>query len=330
MTTARLQIRRVLCPTDFSEFSDRALGHAIQISRWFHSRISALHVIPYVIPAGAGDMPYFPAPATASPEVRASERRELRRFAAPAERAGVAVEMELREGDPAREIARSAQDLPADLVVMGTHGRGGFERLLLGSVTEEVLRRSPCPVLTVCHGDRPPAEGPALFRRILCATDLSASSGNTLEFALSMAEEEGAELYLLHVLEGLDAAFGQPAPFGALFEGPRRSELAEEARERMRKAVPDEARLWCRISEEVVAGRAHEQILGAANERKADLIVVGTHGGGAVERLFFGSTAGHVVRGATCPVVTVPPLKRAPVAEHLEHHEPVAEPAPTR
>ena len=83
----------------------------------------------------------------------------------------------------------------------GTHGRAGFEHLLLGSVTEKLLRRAPCPVLTVCHAQKPSAKR-QLFRRIVCAADLTDDSAHTVAFALSAAEENEARVILLHVLDG--------------------------------------------------------------------------------------------------------------------------------
>lgn len=308
MAPARIQVRIVLCPTDFSDYSARALRHATFLSRWFESRLSVLHVIPYVIPAGVGDMPYLPAPRTSSAAVRENELRELRRFAALAEEEGATVEAEIREGDPAHEISTWTAESPAGLVVMGTHGRTGLERLLLGSVTEEVLRRAACPVLTVA---RTTDRQPGVFRRILCATDLRDVSANTIDFALSLAEEGESELVLVHVLEGLEPAFGQPVPLGVPLDGPRPADFEGDALQRLRKAVPKDARAFCHVEEVVVAGRARDEILRLAAERNADLVVVGAQWHHPVDRVFFGSTSRHVVRNARCPVLSVPGTQRA-------------------
>jgi nucleotide-binding universal stress UspA family protein len=99
-------------------------------------------------------------------------------------------------------------------------------------------------------------------------------------------------------------------------EGPRREELEKDALARLRAAAPDEARTWCQVTEKVRAGCAHEEILRLAAEKKADLIVVGSHGRGPLERMFFGSTSRHVVRGAACPVLSVPAAKPARVSGH--------------
>jgi nucleotide-binding universal stress UspA family protein len=186
--TERIQIERILCPTDFSEFSVRALRHATALARRFGARLTVLHVIPQWVPYTHAPA-YFPGPMLANPALCRHVEQDVREFAAPAIEAGVPVETMLREAEPWREIQAVAEELPADLVVMGTHGRGGFEQLLLGAVAEKVLRRAPCPVLTVCHEEGRTWEAPGLIRRILCATDLSEASGPTIRYALSLAEE---------------------------------------------------------------------------------------------------------------------------------------------
>ena len=117
---------------------------------------------------------------------------------------GAAIECVAVEGNVAPEIVRLARELPADLIVMGTHGRTGFDRLMLGSVTERILRKAPCPVLTVPRRapDAVPV-GPVLFKRILCAIDYSPSAMKALTYATSLAEQAGAHLTAVHVLEHL-------------------------------------------------------------------------------------------------------------------------------
>jgi nucleotide-binding universal stress UspA family protein len=195
---------------------------------------------------------------------------------------------------------------------MGTHGRSGFEHLLLGSAAERVLRTAPCPVLTVREKplDRLNA---SLFRRILCAVDLSEASERTLDMALSLAEETLARVTLLHVVEGRLGESGpelyRPVPETARL----RRQLVDEAKERLQRAG-QRAHGFCEVSERVEAGSAWRRILGAAEETYADLIVMGAHAHGAVGRVFFGSTANQVVRHATCPVLTVREMRPAPPA----------------
>ena len=305
-------IKRILCPTDFSLFSDRALRHAMALAKRFDAPLHVVHVIPPLYPT-SGTSYYFPAPILGS-EVRQVVQEEMRRFVAPADEARVPVETQIRDGQPWREIQAAAEELPADLVVMGTHGAGGFERLFLGSVTERVLRRLPCPVLTVCHEEGLTWEAPGLVRKILCATDLQESSPGTISFALALATRFEASLTLLHVVEGAsDTPF---APLlGDLDHARFQAELVGIAREKMAKAVPEEVRSHGpALDERVSVGRASEEILKLATEQRADLIVMGTQGRGPLGRMLFGSTAHQVVRHATCPVLTVRPTTTRPRA----------------
>jgi nucleotide-binding universal stress UspA family protein len=302
MLATRLQVDRILCPTDFSDFSAKAFGYAAALASRFEARLHVLHVLPGVVIATGG--PYFPA--TRAMHDRAENA--LQEFVRPACQAGVTVATELREGDAWREIQARAAALPADLIVMGTHGRSGFEHLLLGSVAEKVLRRASCPVLTVCHDETRTWREPALFRRILCAADLSESMPLAITFALSLAAEQQAELTLLHVLDGLQVY--APTPEYATL----RHDFEESARRQLEAAVAAAAREWCTVQHRVTVGRAHREIVNVARELKADLIVMGTQSHGPVSRLFFGSTSHHVVREAGCPVLTVRPLPPRPKA----------------
>ena len=235
---------------------------------------------------------------------------------------GVAIETRVRRGDVWREIMAEAEELPADLVVMGTHGRSGFEHLLLGSVTEKVVRRATCPVLTVGNLPAPPRVGP-LFRRILCAADLTEASAHTIGVALSLAEENQAAVTLLNVIESLpDQASGARLYLAVPEIGPLRRDLTEQARERLRGAVPDESRDWCEVRERVDVGTAWRAILRAAEETDADLIVMGAHAHGPLGRVFFGSTSSHVVRQAACPVLVVRETKARRPGRFVREAEP--------
>ena len=302
MAPTRIEIDRILCPVDFSEFSGAALERAVRLGNWFDARVEVLHVIPFLpfaAPAGLGPV-YVPGPGAMGREQAAQAIADL---VAPFLGA-VPIETKVLEGDPWRVIQEEAEALPADLLVIGTHGRSGFEHLLLGSVTEKVLRRAPCPVLTVSHEAASTPTGP-LFRRILCAAALTQASEHTLDVALSLATENYARITLLHVMETLPGDAGSGLYLALPEIGTLRSDLVAEARAQLRKAVPDAARSFCGVSERVESGSAWKGILRVADEMDADLIVMGAHTLGAVGRMFFGSTASHVVRGATCPVLVI-------------------------
>ena len=254
-STTRIDIRRILSPTDFSASSSRAFDHAMTVAAWYEAALTVLHVLP---------------------------------------------------DKPASEIVAAAGELPADLVVMGTHGRGGFRRLVLGSVAESVLRTAPCPVLTV-PPHAPDHPGPMFLKRLLCATDFSPASEAAVRYAVSLAEEAQACLLLVHVLDRTRSA-GTLGPDGA--EVDPEADIEQAARAQLRRTLPPEARDWCLPVEIVTCGKVAPEILRLAREREAGLIVMGVHGRSLLDPMALGSATHTVVREATCPVLTVRPTVR--------------------
>jgi nucleotide-binding universal stress UspA family protein len=299
-----ITVSRILCPVDFSDHSRRALEHAALLARWYGASIRVLHVHTFV-PPPPSRLPGWARPRLTDEE-RAHYLKEMRDLAAPALGSGAEPGLSLVEGDPIVEILETAAAERADLIVMGTHGRGGFQRLVLGSLTEKVLRRASCPVLTVPPRAAGPegAERPA-FGRILCPVDFSEASLTALEYALALARESRARITLLHAIEGLAEAEPLERAGSTVAEWLRFQE--ERARRRLEELVPAGARDWCEPEVAVAIGRAHREILRAAEAGRAELIVMGVLGRGALDLALFGSTTQQVVRQAGCPVLTVRP-----------------------
>jgi nucleotide-binding universal stress UspA family protein len=304
-----LTIGRILCPIDFSETSMHAVDLATHVAGWYESRITGLHAVtPLVAP--------YPGLAAVDPRTdlptQEAERRRLcgavsQAFGA-ARDAGIAVDVLVNVGQPAREILDCAATLPAHLIVMGTHGLSGFEHLLLGSVAEKVLRKATCPVLTVPPRVRATPAPP--FKRVLCAVDFSPSSLHGFEFALSLAEEADAALTIAHILEWPWEEPPAPAfetlPLEQAFSlAAYRREREADAAARLAALIPEEARNWCTPGTQIRHGKPYIQILELAAEEQADLIVIGVRGRSAIDMAVFGSTTAQVVRRATCPVLTV-------------------------
>jgi nucleotide-binding universal stress UspA family protein len=205
----------------------------------------------------------------------------------------------VESGPPANRILTRAGALPADLIVIGTHGAGGFEHLVLGSVAEKVLRKAACPVLTVPHHARTTSRMP--FKRLLCPVDFSESSLAALEFAFSLAQEGDAELTILHVFDaGEESLTDRPINVPEY-----RRQLEHDLTVKLDALVPDSVRSWCRPLTRTAHGKAYREILGIATEENCDLIVMGVHGRNALDLMLFGSTTNQVVRRATCPVLTL-------------------------
>jgi nucleotide-binding universal stress UspA family protein len=297
-TTRRISIERILCPIDFSDTSHHALAHAAAMARWHDARLTMLYVFPYL---PAMDLPPLPLEDADRERILA----KMRQSAAIVPRE-VRVDCQVQEAQLTHEaIVSQVEATGADMLVMGTHGRSGFQRVFLGSVTEKVIRKVQCPTLVVpprAHDIAPDA--PVQFHRILCPTDFLASSLKAFEYAIGMAEESDAQLTLLHVVEML-AAMGQE-PFLADDQYARlRGATIADARRRLSALIPEDTRAYCTIDAVVVEGRAYKQILCHAKERQSDLIVMGVHGRGAIDLFLFGSTTHHILRASTCPVLVV-------------------------
>ena len=234
-----IEIRRILCPTDLSDIAPRAFDHALALARFHQAEVELAYVSEPLLPGPVAPASYPPW-AVLDPAVRGRLQSALEALAAPATQTlGVPVRVERRtRAASSTEILDRARAWPADVVVMGTHGRGGFERWVLGSVTEKVLRKAPCPVLTV----PPPAgglhpEGSVLFRRIVCPVDFSGASLAALGYALKLAEESCAEITVLHVLEWL--VEDEPGAKIAGFDVPEfRRYLEQDARDRLQEGRP--------------------------------------------------------------------------------------------
>lgn len=291
-----VETRSILVPIDFSDGARAAVDHAAALGQGLGARLTALHVIPRV--TTYEPLPTFPVAAPFDPEAQERLRGDARRFVTPAGSQQPLAEIVLREGDPADEILAAAA-AGVDLIVLGRHGRRGFEHWLLGSVTERVVRKSDRPVLVV-----PPLARPPAFARVLCALDLSESSAAILEYAGGIARLMRGELIVLHVADGFH--WYEPGPIAGVDVEAVRRALEESAREHLARlitrCVPEGAPVDVRVR----FGRAHHEIEQVAAQ-SADLVVVGASSGSAMHSFFFGSTAQHVLRSGVCPVLLFRP-----------------------
>ena len=302
-----VMIKRILCPIDFSESSRHAFDRAIAVARAYGASVSVLHVLPE--PVGVLTTPFGPeGPGSFGlPTVdREHMLGELSRFLATERNIGVPIDYHVSEAAAVhKQILAQAEKGAADLVVLGTHGRSGVDRLFFGSVAEKVLRTSHLPVMTVpprVREDIPWAGDP--FKRILYATDFSHGSKAALHYAASFARHGAAQLIALHVVEAIPV--WNAATAGVSFDIARYlASLEADAANRLHDAVPHWVRLECDTVDVITTGKPYVQLLRIAAERGADLIVMSVHGRTALDRLVFGSTTEQIVRRAECPVLTV-------------------------
>lgn len=294
-------IRCIVCPVDLSPASAPALHRARALARWYEAELLVLHALPVVVPVSA--LPPGPAieplGGPVSLEATAEELRAFVAFELGADEPAVPL---VQVGPTVTAVVDVARERGADLIVMGTHGRGGFRHAVLGSTAESVLRDAPCPVLTVSPGVRGVPAVPAPFQRIVCAVDFSEASLAGVEYALALARQGDAAILLVHVLE--EAPNLPVAPWAASPQE-HRADLERQASHRLAGLVPADAGDWCKAEALVSEGEVGRQILSAADRASADVIVLGVHERGRVSLLVFGSTAHDVLRYATCPVLTV-------------------------
>jgi nucleotide-binding universal stress UspA family protein len=295
-----IDVHRILCPVDFSEYSTRALSYAAKLATWYSAKLLVLHVMPPLPPSSASGL---------AGTARTLTERNLGAAVDAVRAPALDVDVELAEsGEAAAVILARAESFGADVVVMGSHGRSGVQRVLLGSVVETLLHKSRCPVLAVPgHVDPAHLASGAALREIVCAVDLAAPSLAALAYALSMAEEADAHLTLLHVIEVPPELLHQPEPpYSAFDVNAVRADAEADALNRLRKLIPEHARDYCTIETSVLEGGVSRQVLRLAENRRADLIVLGVHGRNRLDLAVFGSNSKDIVRQATCPVLIVP------------------------
>ena len=302
-----MAIAHILCPIDRSSVSRRAFDYAVSLARWCGARLTVLEVIDLTPPAAAAAIPEM---LLIPDEIRQGVRDELTALVAPAVAAGVAADIRIEDGRVADRILHAAADAAADLIVVGTHGRSGVQRLVLGSVAEKVVRQAACPVLTVPPGDAHVPSATAPFQTILCPTDFSDASTAALAVAAGLAGEARATLLLLHVVEWPFGHTLGPDPVTAL-----RESLVAQAQRDLAPLVPPRRHGVPPAEALTVVGHPGLRVVEIARDRSIDLIVMGVSGRGAVDLAVLGSTAHRVLREASCPVLTVrvtPAVRPAP------------------
>jgi nucleotide-binding universal stress UspA family protein len=296
-----VEFKKVLCPIDLSELSIRSLAYAGAFAKLYDGELTALHVVPTFEPmevrAGALYDPVRIVNPMSREEVLERLRQALGAAGVPTAHATLVTEA----GEDAATIVDQAVTRRSDLVIMGTHGRSGFNRLLLGSVTEKVLRASPCPVLTV--PPHAPAARPSdvAIRRILCPIDFSSAALQAFGFALDLARRTNASVNVLYVLEWLPEE--EPRSLAHFNVPEYRQYLMGNARQQLEALIAQESPSAA-TDGTVVIGRAHREIVRAA-DTGVDLIVMGAQGRGGHVLPAFGSTTQQVVRVASCPVLSV-------------------------
>ena len=296
-----LAVRKILFPTDFSRCSEKAMNHALLFAKSFGAELHFLHAV--VLRQGplTDTQEDFPGEEELLRHMFEVSGSELGKLTAGDETAEITVREETRRGYSAGAVILDyADEIDADMIVMGTHGYRGPMRFFLGSVAEEVVRHAKCPVLTLGKQEEP-ADLHA-WTKILAPVDFSEHSERAVRTAKELAARYGASVELLHVIQSqpLPTIYGPAAIGEGVLERLRTQSLTEMEHLSARAGGPE-----VEIENTVTYGYPSARINEFAEQNGCDLIVLPTHGLTAIERFLLGSTTEKVVRGAHVPVLTV-------------------------
>ena len=299
----KVHIKTIVCTTDFSDFSNRAIPFGVALAKEFGAKLYLCHVIDLSSVAMYGEG--FSDPLMLESKITDYAHEHLQDLIGDTD---ISWESLTSVGHTADEIAHIAKEKAADLVVSATHGRSGLKRLILGSVTERLMRTLPCPMYIVRSLERDPA-APVMaemkLKRILIGCDFSTDSDLAVQYGLSLAQEFQTELYLAHVLE--PTVYKDMLTQAAGVPDSDREGLRDQLARKLEGMVPDEAKQWCTPETVLLAGHPSDELTKYAVVNKMDLIVLGVRGHSVMESLLVGSTTDRVVRQAPCPVLSVRP-----------------------
>lgn len=284
-----IHVKNIMVPVDFSEPSKKAVNYGLSLASEFDSRLVLAHIAPF---------------DTAQYE---RAKVQLLQLIPPEYRDKLDFEIIVKAGDVRSELLAAVEEKAIDLVVMGSRGRSYFERMLLGSVTERMLRKLHVPVLTISDLD-PEKEihvpGIIPVRRIVYAADLSDGSEAGLEFSIRLARGLDAHLTVVHAMQALDIAlYGMET---TAFMPDYTAVANAQATEKLSKMVALVSDGSVPITTALVSGVPYEAINRVAEQNDADLIVINLQGKGRLERALLGTTAERVIRTAKVPVLSLP------------------------
>lgn len=280
-------VKNMLVPTDLGETSVRAMNYASAFAERLGAKVTFLYVDPIAYPVD-----YFGETASllvsTTREHQAKLRAEVEKFVEPTF-GGRPYRIEISSGLPVPMIVRAADEYDADMLVIGTHGRRGWRRALLGSVAEGVLHGSRCPVLSVSSAETPNGR-PVEIRRIVCPINFTDVALDSLRTASRVAELFRAELLVVHVVE----------------QGERTDPTEDEAKVRL--WIEPELQAASSYRQIVTRGGAAERVLDCVEDLRGDLLVVGAQHKTFRDTTVVGTTTERLIRFAPCPVLVVPRL----------------------
>jgi len=294
-----ISLKNILLTTDLSEASEKAFHYAVAVARRHGSKIFLMHVTEPESISFIAELP--------DQHRRGEVQRQIDNMASRSELNQIPHQTVIRAGSVWNMVSAVIRQQEIELVVLGTHGRSGLKKLALGSVAEEVIRSSSCPVLTVGPHIDVKLNKAAVFERILFATDFHSASAKALDYALYLANTQHATLMLLHVMP--PAAL--PGPGQSFWNEPAitqwETKVKANVTEKLQNLLALGVRLWSEPEYVVSFDFIADGILKTAAARKADLIITGAKRPAfvRVSAHSLGAISYEVIRRANCPVLTV-------------------------
>jgi len=296
------EFKKILCPTDFSEYSEYAMQYAAAFAQISGASIDCVHVVDM----GLGGEGVYASSADVQRSldaVRAKAEKELEHYVRKEHFLGLEIAPHLRTGHTATEIAAVGDEIGADLIIVATHGRSGLDRLVFGSVCDKLLRHSNVPVLAIKHPEHEALgeDGSLSIDRILCPMDFSEFSHSTLPLAQELAKKFGASITLAHVV---DVRFDYPEWTAQAAMNTSES-LAKGAQEDLDRIASE--MVGIETDTFVATGAPHRELADKIEADNIDLVILPTHGRKGLAHALLGSVTERIVRTSKCPVLTIRP-----------------------
>jgi nucleotide-binding universal stress UspA family protein len=297
-----MDLNHILVPTDFSPAAEHALHWAQHLAHQYDATLHLLHVVAQFDAEWFGDDDASVPIGQMHAQVQRDAKEGLKRLAPDPDETGIRTQQHVRYGDePAASILTVADEINADLIVTGTHGREGLAHVILGSVAEKVVRHARCPVLTV--GAKAPDQ-PAI-QRVLAPLDFSDPSKRALRLAKEVAAPNEAHLDMLFVAEERTMPIFSDTGIPRLGTVKMDPEIVNNATQGLEQLIDTVGGSDVPSSGHVAKGNVPDQIVEFAKTHEVDLIVMATRGLSGLNRFLLGSVAERVVRAAPCPVLTL-------------------------
>lgn len=326
----RLQPNKIMCAVDFSDSTRDILAYGVALCKEFNAKLYLVHIVDDVTTS------FVDSGIVIDDEMlqrqHTSKAQELLKNLA--EEVKIDHEVVISKGNSANGIQQLALKKEIDIVITASHGKSGFERLLIGSVTEKLIKILPCPLLVVRtngHDFISQDTYEVKLKKILVGCDFSADSKLAFDYGLSLAQEFEADLYLAHVVKPTEHVDLKPADYINVLPGDYlvwgtsdyheiQKKVTEENRDKinilrsrlekqLQLMVPEECQIWCTPHATLLFGEPYRELIKYAREYEIDMIVLGVRGHTLLEQLMVGSTTDRVIREAPCPVLAVRPIE---------------------